>query len=622
MSPFRRSAIFAFPRIPFCVFFVALLIRLWVLLAFWKSPHFGVQSGDMGFYHAWALRILQGVWTDHHAFYGLPGYAFVLAAVYKVFGVFPIVVCLIQAIIDSITASVVFTFSRDAIAFASKEPLSPRREKLANAGGIFASLGWVFFVPAQTFTTILMPTMWMICGFWVCVFILSRLRETDVLHPWAAFGLCIGVLATMIATVFFLLPLLLVGIVKTVDASRPWKTRAPKAALAAVVLFAGVFAGTSPVWIHNYFIAHEPVMLSAHSGINFWIGNYPGANGYPKIPDDLPAGQAALLDASIQKAEEAAGKPLTRAEVSHYWSGKAWTAIRQDPARWMRLLGTKLKNFWNAYQYDDVTIIALLKEEGVLFPGLGWGIVAAFGLAGMIPAWRLSPPSRWVVAAVFLHMFSLIPVFITERYRMAAAPGLLILGVVGISFGIEAVLERRWFAFARYISGACIAFAVVFLPKTDAPHSMELYNLGIAELEVRQLDRAERHLLEVQTLAPDSPPLLASLGELYQMKGNHEEARKYYQRALQHDSKNNQVLSNLGLMDIQEQKWEAAEEHLAAAVASEPSDLQSFYQLAIVRMKLGKTALALEAVEAALRLKPGLPPLLELRRKLTASPEH
>src|SRR3954466_14223455 len=71
-------------RPPAIVFGVALLARLAVLFLFSSSPHFGVQPGDMRFYHEWALRILAGQWTDHHAFYGLPGYAFFLAGIYKV----------------------------------------------------------------------------------------------------------------------------------------------------------------------------------------------------------------------------------------------------------------------------------------------------------------------------------------------------------------------------------------------------------------------------------------------------------------------------------------------------------------------------------------------------------
>ena len=94
---------------------------------------------------------------------------------------------------------------------------------------------------------------------------------------------------------------------------------------------AGVFLGASPAWIHNDFIARDPVFLSAHSGVNFWIGNNPVATGYPKFPPGLHAGQEAMLKDSITSAEKALGRPLKRSEVSAYWSGKARAWVRAHP---------------------------------------------------------------------------------------------------------------------------------------------------------------------------------------------------------------------------------------------------------------------------------------------------
>ena len=379
-----------------CVFAVSLAARLLVLARFHGSPHFGVQSGDMGFYEGWALRILQGQWTDHHAFYGLPGYAFLLAAVYWAVGVHPVVVFFLQSVLDAATAAIIFTITRKILSFERKNRSFPQPPSLDSAVSWLAALGWIFFTPAQTFTMILMPTIWMICVFWFVVWVLLRLREASILQPWAILGVCLGLVATLVATILFLLPLALARIAMLVGRGQPPARRWAQAVLAAVVLFAGVFVGSAPVWAHNFFIAHDRVLLSAHGGINFWIGNYPEANGYPKIPQGLPAGQEPLLRASISVAETAAGRSLKRSEVSAYWSEKAWREIRQHPANWLRLLGLKVRNFWNAYSYDDLTIVALLREEGVLLPGIGFGVAAAFGLAGMIcaiPAMRR--PDGW-----------------------------------------------------------------------------------------------------------------------------------------------------------------------------------------------------------------------------------
>jgi hypothetical protein len=50
---------------------------------FCDTPFLFPEGDDMYFYHSWGIRILAGQWTDHQAFYGLPGYAFLLSLTYE-----------------------------------------------------------------------------------------------------------------------------------------------------------------------------------------------------------------------------------------------------------------------------------------------------------------------------------------------------------------------------------------------------------------------------------------------------------------------------------------------------------------------------------------------------------
>ena len=102
------------------------------------------------------------------------------------------------------------------------------------------------------------------------------------------------------------------------------------------LLLVGVIVGTSPCWAHNCFVARDPVFLSAHGGINFWLGNNPEATGYPRFPG-LHAGQGQMLRDSIDQAEAAAGRSLKRSEVSRYWSAKARDYIAANLAPWLGL---------------------------------------------------------------------------------------------------------------------------------------------------------------------------------------------------------------------------------------------------------------------------------------------
>ncbi|PYS68032.1 MAG: hypothetical protein DMF73_17755, partial [Acidobacteria bacterium] len=83
------------------VFIGVLLLRLWALVRLTHSPLLLPTRGDMHFYDDWAKDILHGQFTQPLAFYGLPGYAYLLAFLYKLFGENPFVPGLLQAALDA-----------------------------------------------------------------------------------------------------------------------------------------------------------------------------------------------------------------------------------------------------------------------------------------------------------------------------------------------------------------------------------------------------------------------------------------------------------------------------------------------------------------------------------------
>jgi hypothetical protein len=326
-APTLPSRNFALPfSAAIWVFLLTSAVRFIVLLRFSHSIHFLPDGDDTKFYSDWAMRIAGGQLTDGKAFYGLPGYAYCVAAIYKAAGGFnPFAVGLIQAAFEGGIAALLYKIA--SLVFAPSQAAGEGTWR-AQAIGWLVALAWTFYLPAQAFSIILMPTVWLVFAFYACVWWLVRTHASSWWRPWLGLGLASGVVATMVATILFLVPLMLTAILLTVEHGRELRVRLPRIAAAAAVLVGGLFAGSSPVWIHNYFIAREPVMLSAHSGINFWIGNNPSATGYPKMPPGIRATQAGSLRDSITLAEQAAGRKLARVEVSRYWSEKANAYIR------------------------------------------------------------------------------------------------------------------------------------------------------------------------------------------------------------------------------------------------------------------------------------------------------
>ena len=622
------------PRfLPVGVFVLAFAIRLLVLIQFSHSPHFVPDGDDMKFYSDWALRIMHGQWTDHKAFYGLPGYAFCLAAIYKVSGgLDPFAAGLLQALMDAGVATLLYLIARTVFAPTTEE----KDDRLAAARplviGCGAALGWMCFAPAQAFSMILMPTIWAVLAYYLCVWWAVKTQRSSWWRPWFGLGVFAGVIAMLVATILFAVPLLLTAIFLSVERGAPLRARLPKIAAAVLALVGGLYLGAAPAWLHNYFVAREPVMLSAHSGINFWVGNNPTANGYPKMPPGIRSSQEGMLRDSITVAEKEMGRPLTRAEVSRFWSAKANAYIRENRPAWLRLMAVKFGNFWNAFQYDDVGAMKRLSDDGVLPPGLRFGLIAALGLAGMFPAIWLFPRARWIAAAVVLHMGALLPVFVTERYRLAAVPGLMVLAAFGLWQLWANLVRGRWIGAGAYLAITAGAATFVSIPRTEPGlWSLDFYNAGIRCLASGNLALAERHFATAYAYVPDNTEVRFALGNLWLEKSNRildpkaraiarARAKDFYKRTLELNPRHASTLSNLGVLALEEERWELAEKFFASSSEAEPDDAKTFYLLARARFEAGKTDAAKSALGQALEMRPHQKEFLELRDKLAKPP--
>ena len=649
------------------VFAAAFLVQFSVLLSISGTNYFLPDSDDMKFYNDWALRIAGGQWSDGKAFYGMPGFAYALAAIYSITGYdhefSPFLIGQLNAGCHALTATFIFLIGRRAF---GSTPLS-----------LIAAATWLLLTPAQVFTAILMPTSWVICAYWGAALFMLRASQSE--HPpakktWLCVGLATGLIACTVATIFMLLPLMLVCIAVTsgrleklalsllsavagafavsssfsaafdftgsrlaialaaiaVVAALAWKRRSlfPIAARAALLLV-GVYAATSPVWLHNRLVAKDTVFLSAHDGLNLYIGNHAEANGYTKIPSTMSSSQAGMLRDSELIPQKENGRSMQRSEISAYWKTKAHAYMGEHTADWLRLLCVKFANFWNVYQYDDLSIIKLLRDEGAVPPGLRFGFIAALGLAGLPFCWVRWKSSRWIIAAVCLHVLSLIPVFITERYRLAAAPGLILLGVGGLAILWQRILQAEKRGVILSLAALCGAAWFCTLSRADAGWALDFYKAGIRatesayrEKDTAALDRAQKNLETAYAYADQNADLVFAIGNLWLEKRDLARAEACYKQAFAlsiaanpargHDA----ALANLGVLAAHRGAWAEAERYFTQSLYFDPVDAKTWAFLAEARSKLGNEAGSAEASSRALSLKLAQPQLDKLREKL------
>ena len=593
------------PGPPVYLFAAALVARVYVLFRLTASPFLLPSQGDMFFYNDWALRILHGQGGEHLAFYGLPLYAYVLAGIYRLFGYTPFLPALCQVALDAGTSVLVYRITVFLLSDARGARPVPYFSslRLNRAVGLLAGTGWILFVPAQAYSVILMPTAGAIFVFWLVVWRNLTARTQRPLWEHLVTGLLIGVTAMGIATVLFLIPLQLWTAVKERGLGSAARVRGALVAIA--VFFFGIVTGMSPCWWHNYVVAHDPVILSAHSGLNFWIGNNPDANGYPRLPPGLRAGQSALLQDSITRAEAAAGRPLKRSEVSEFWAAQARNYIASHPVDWVRLIGLKVRNLWNAFRYDDLSVITTLHDTGVLISGISFGLVAALAFPGIILCWRLLPRSRFVLAAIALQMAALLPVFVTERYRLPMVPGLLAFAAIGLFIFWQSLADRRTQTALVYGALLVLSTAVVSWPQRDASlWALDAYNSGWQSLESGDLGRAEQRLQLAYAYVPWNPETNFALGNLRLAQGNSEAATNYYRRTLSFDPQHEAALNNLAVIALDQKRSTDAIAWLRRALVLNNRNGKTHFLMARALIASGDSREARSEIDQAIALNP------------------
>lgn len=604
------------------LFGAVFVLRLIVLARLTQSPFLLPISGDMHFYNEWAQRILHGQMTEHHAFYGLPLYPYLLAFLYMLFGYNPFVPGFLQAILDGGTAVLIYKLS---VKTFSKAPANSGEELARNRAwniferyrgeciGILAGLGWGFFLPEEAYSAILMPTAGFIFVFWFVVWQILRKQEAPSLPILLLLGVLIGFTAMGVATILFLGPFVVAALFfKWNWTGNTRRVLLTKVAAVALV-FMGIGLGTAPCWIHNYFIARDAVFLSAHSGVNFWIGNNPLATGYPRFPAGLHAGQEAMLEDSITTAEKAAGRSLKRSEVSAYWSEKTRAYVKDNFGAWLKLLVVKAGKFWNAFQYDDLSIITILREQNVTLPGLKFGLIAALAIPGFLLAWVRFPLSRWVAAAILLLMASLLTVFVTERYRIAAVPGLLLGASFGVSELWQSLVSAKYPRAALYLIILLVATLFVSIPQKDlALWALDPYNSGWQALQSDNLSLAEQKLKVAYTYVPENAELNFALGNLSLAKGNNPAAESYYLATLRLDSNHEGAYNNLGLLALEENQSALAADLFSLALQRGSRSAKNYYLLAEAHFKSGQIGEACSEIGEAIKLSPAQPEFRKL----------
>ena len=237
-----------------------------------------------------------------------------------------------------------------------------------------------------------------------------------------------------------------------------------------------------------------------------------------------------------------------------------------------------------------------------------------------IAIWRF-PRARWVGGAVLLHMCALLPVFITERYRLCAVPGLMIFAAFIIVEIWRTLATARWLAAGAMLAAIATAAWLVSWPQRDPGlWALDPFNTGLKVMRAGNLELARTKLETAHRLVPNNAEINFGLGNLWFEKGDMERARGSYRRTIELNQKHAGAWMNLGRVETRDQQWVPAEKCLRTAIALDPASARAHLFLAEMLYARNDIAGARAALAKALELRPDQPALIELQEKLRAAP--
>ena len=385
----------------------------------------------------------------------------------------------------------------------------------------------------------------------------------------------------------------------------------------AAAFVGGAAVAIAPVTLRNFVVSREFVLISSHGGLNFLVGNGPGANGvYRALPGITPDIGGQARDAK-RVAEAAEGRSLSTPEVSAHFAREALRWIRANPGSAESLFLRKIRftlsgdeaplNFSFPWYREHSTALKILAVgPGLLLPLAGAGFVLAIlASAGearrALLVWTAFIPAYVLAVAAF---------FVATRYRLPLLVALAPLAGAAVAKFPEAWRTKRGVGAA--VSAAAVLAAVSLWPTGlwDGGADEDMH-LVLWEIE-KNAAGAMRHAEAAAPGHPDPALFWLRVGRSFAAAGKSDEAIAALGRSLASAAPRAEAAATLssllerrGLSRMESGDAADGRADLEEAVRLDGASAEARLNLAVACAMAGETDRARALAKEALALQPG-----------------
>jgi len=214
-------------------------------------------------------------------------------------------------------------------------------------------------------------------------------------------------------------------------------------------------------------------------------------------------------------------------------------------------------------------------------------------------------------------MASLLTVFVTERYRLAAVPGLLLFAAFGLCELWAAFAKKHYQLAGFFFVLLFCSTAFVSVPQRDPTlWALDTYNSGLQALEAKDFSLARRKLDLAYAYSPENAEINFAEGNLHLETGDLETAKSFYFKALRLDPTHAGAYNNSGVLALKEERWKLAGNFFRHTLEYSPNESKIHYLFARAEMKSGEMVNARKEIARAIQLDGCHPEFFALRKEI------
>lgn len=383
-----------------------------------------------------------------------------------------------------------------------------------------------------------------------------------------------------------------------------------RALVAAAAVVAGLGAAILPATLRNVVVSGEPVLVSSHGGLNFYIGNRAEADGtYRAVPGITPDVRGQARDAR-RLAEQHARRALSARETDAHFRALAWEWIFAHPLDAAALFARKLAYLLGAtelalnysyayYASDEPTLLRLLP--------VGAWLLVPLGLVGLADRARLGPRGflAWAVV-VPAYGLSVAAFFVSSRYRLP----LLVPLAAGAGFALVRLAQLAPARDVRPLARRALALlalaAVTFWPhRLDDGRSAERAAMLLWLVDNGRPDEAAARLGRLSLPQGTDAASLLLVGNVALQVKRPDLALRFLETGLAQDRGSADLHEKRGLALLMLDRPGEARGELEQARRLDPASASACLNLAVLEAQEGRLEKARALAGEALRLEPG-----------------